>query len=46
VGGSVGGYLAGIAWNQAGWPAVVALSATVLAMMGTIVTFVWSTRPA
>jgi MFS transporter, YNFM family, putative membrane transport protein len=45
VGGSVGGYLAGAAWNQAGWPAVVALSAAVLAMMGTIVTFVWSARP-
>jgi len=46
VGGSVGGYLAGIVWNHAGWPAVVALSAGVLVMMGLIVTFVWSARPA
>ncbi len=45
VGGSVGGYLAGIVWNHAGWQAVVALSAAVLAMMGLIVTFVWSARP-
>jgi predicted MFS family arabinose efflux permease len=45
VGGSVGGYLAGIVWNHAGWPAVVALSAAVLTMMGLIVTFVWSARP-
>jgi MFS transporter, YNFM family, putative membrane transport protein len=46
IGGSVGGYLAGIVWNHAGWPAVVALSAAVLAMMGMIVAFVWSARPA
>jgi predicted MFS family arabinose efflux permease len=46
IGGSVGGYLAGVVWNHAGWPAVVALSAIVLTMMGTIVTFVWSARPA
>src|SRR5207248_11444531 len=46
VGGSVGGYLAGVVWNHAGWPAVVALSAAVLAMMGLIVTFVWSAQPA
>ncbi len=46
VGGSVGGYLAGVAWSAAGWAAVVALSAAVLAMMGMIVTFVWSSQPA
>jgi MFS transporter, YNFM family, putative membrane transport protein len=46
VGGSVGGYLAGVVWNHAGWPAVVALSAAVLAIMGLIVTFVWSAQPA
>ncbi|HMA74199.1 MAG TPA: MFS transporter [Xanthobacteraceae bacterium] len=46
VGGSVGGYMAGVLWNAAGWPAVVALSAIVLALMGIIVTFVWSARPA
>jgi len=46
VGGSVGGYMAGVLWNAAGWPAVVALSATVLVIMGIIVTFVWSVRPA
>ena len=46
IGGSVGGYLAGLLWSRAGWPAVVALSAIVLAMMGMIVIFVWSARPA
>src|SRR6202790_4359255 len=46
VGGSVGGYLAGIVWNHAGWPAVVALSAAVLAVMGMIVVLVWSAQPA
>jgi YNFM family putative membrane transporter len=46
VGGSVGGYLAGTVWNHAGWPAVVALSAGVLAVMGMIVALVWSAQPA
>jgi YNFM family putative membrane transporter len=46
VGGSVGGYLAGIVWNHAGWPAVVALSAAVLAITGMIVALVWSAQPA
>jgi hypothetical protein len=34
-----------VLWNNAGWPAVVALSAIVLAMMGLIVIFVWSAKP-
>jgi YNFM family putative membrane transporter len=46
IGGSVGGLAAGVLWSEAGWPAVVALSATVLAMMGLIVTFVWAVQPA
>ena len=46
VGGSVGGYVAGVIWSRAGWPAVVALSAAMLSIMGMIVTFVWSARPA
>src|SRR5215831_19244450 len=45
IGGSVGGLAAGALWSHAGWPAVVALSATVLTMMGLIVTFAWSTQP-
>jgi predicted MFS family arabinose efflux permease len=45
IGGSVGGEMAGVFWNQAGWPAVVALSAVVLTIMGLIVAFVWSARP-
>jgi predicted MFS family arabinose efflux permease len=40
-GGSVGGFAAGVLWSEAGWPAVVALSAIILTMMGFIVTFVW-----
>jgi MFS transporter, YNFM family, putative membrane transport protein len=46
IGGSVGGHIAGVLWSQAGWPAVVALSAGVLAVMWIIVAFVWSARPA
>ncbi len=46
IGGSVGGLAAGVLWNQGGWPAVVALSAAVLALMGTIVAFVWAAKPA
>lgn len=45
IGGSVGGLAAGVLWSHAGWPAVVALSATVLTMMGLIVAFAWSTQP-
>jgi MFS transporter, YNFM family, putative membrane transport protein len=44
VGGSVGGLAAGVLWSKAGWPAVVALSAVVLTIMGLIVTFVWAGR--
>jgi predicted MFS family arabinose efflux permease len=44
VGGSVGGVAAGALWSAAGWPAVVALSAAVVAMMGMIVIFVWSAK--
>ncbi len=46
IGGSLGGYLPGLAWSQGGWPAVVALSACVLAAMGLIATLVWSDRTA
>ncbi len=46
VGGSVGGVAAGALWSTAGWWAVVALSAAVVAAMGMIVIFVWSAKPA
>jgi MFS transporter, YNFM family, putative membrane transport protein len=42
VGGSVGGVAAGALWSAAGWWAVVALCAAVVAAMGMIVIFVWS----
>jgi MFS transporter, YNFM family, putative membrane transport protein len=45
TGGSVGGLAAGVLWSEAGWWAVVALSATTVAIMGLIVTFVWSEKP-
>jgi len=45
IGGSAGGYFAGLAWNAAGWPAVVALAAAVLAAMAAIVALVWSRQP-
>jgi YNFM family putative membrane transporter len=41
IGGSVGGFVAGVLWSEAGWPGVVALSAIILAVMELIVTFVW-----
>jgi MFS family permease len=41
IGGSVGGFVAGVLWSEAGWPAVVTLSVIILSMMGFIVTFVW-----
>jgi MFS transporter, YNFM family, putative membrane transport protein len=47
IGGSVGGFAAGALWHAAGWWAVVALCAVVVAMMGMIVIFVWSAaKPA
>jgi predicted MFS family arabinose efflux permease len=46
IGGSVGGLAAGAVWSAAGWWAVVGLSAAVVAMMGMIVIFVWSAKPA
>jgi predicted MFS family arabinose efflux permease len=47
VGGSVGGIAAGAVWQAAGWPAVVALCAGMVAMMGMIVISVWSAaKPA
>ncbi len=46
VGGSVGGVAAGALWSTAGWWAVVALSAAVVGVMGMIVIFVWSAKPA
>jgi YNFM family putative membrane transporter len=45
IGGSVGGFAAGALWHAAGWWAVVALCAAVVAMMGMIVIFVWSAKP-
>ena len=41
IGGSVGGFLPGLVWESAGWPAVVALSAVMLAIMAAIVALVW-----
>jgi predicted MFS family arabinose efflux permease len=47
IGGSVGGVAAGALWGAAGWWAVVALCAAVVAMMGMIVFFMWSAvKPA
>jgi MFS transporter, YNFM family, putative membrane transport protein len=47
IGGSVGGVAAGALWGAAGWWAVVAMCAAVVAMMGMIVIFLWSAaKPA
>jgi MFS transporter, YNFM family, putative membrane transport protein len=48
VGGSVGGVVPGLAWNAAGWPGCVALTALVLVAMAAIVWAAWgdaSTAP-
>jgi MFS transporter, YNFM family, putative membrane transport protein len=40
-GGSVGGFVPGLAWDFAGWPGVVALTAAVLAAIATVVATMW-----
>jgi YNFM family putative membrane transporter len=40
-GGSVGGFVPGLAWNFAGWPGVVALTAAVLAAIASVVATMW-----
>jgi MFS transporter, YNFM family, putative membrane transport protein len=40
-GGSVGGFVPGLAWNLAGWPGVVALTGAVLAAIATVVVTMW-----
>ena len=40
-GGSVGGFVPGLAWNLAGWPGVVALTAAVLAAIASVVATMW-----
>jgi MFS transporter, YNFM family, putative membrane transport protein len=40
-GGSVGGFVPGLAWNLAGWPGVVALAAAVLAAIASVVATMW-----
>jgi YNFM family putative membrane transporter len=43
-GGSVGGFVPGLAWSFAGWPGVVALTATVLGVIAAVVALVWPKR--
>jgi MFS transporter, YNFM family, putative membrane transport protein len=45
VGGSAGGVLPGLAWNAAGWPGCVALTAAVLLAMAAIVWAAWGDPP-
>jgi MFS transporter, YNFM family, putative membrane transport protein len=45
VGGSAGSVLPGLAWNAAGWPGCVALTAIVLLVMGAIVWLAWGDAP-
>jgi len=44
IGGSVGGFVPGLAWSFAGWPGVVALAAAVLAIIAAVVALVWPRR--
>lgn len=41
IGGSVGAALPGLAWAAGGWPATVAMSIAMLAIMGMIVALAW-----
>ena len=43
-GGSVGGFVPGLAWSFAGWPGVVALTAAVLGVIAAVVALVWPKR--
>ena len=43
-GGSVGGTLGGFAWTHGGWPAVVTMTASMLAIMALVVFFAWAHR--
>jgi predicted MFS family arabinose efflux permease len=42
VGGSVGAFLPGLAWNAAGWPACVAMIVAMLALMALVVGMTWT----
>jgi predicted MFS family arabinose efflux permease len=46
VGGSAGGLVPGLAWNAAGWPGCVALTAAVLVLMAAIVWMAWGDASA
>jgi predicted MFS family arabinose efflux permease len=46
VGGAVGAYLGGFAWQAGGWPACVALVIAMLALMALIVFTTWPAAPA
>jgi len=46
VGGSAGSLLPGLAWNAAGWPGCVALTAAVLLVMAVIVWAAWGESSA
>lgn len=46
VGGSVGGVLPGLAWQAGGWPACLAMTGVVLALMAAIVARFWAASPS
>jgi predicted MFS family arabinose efflux permease len=46
LGGSAGSVLPGLAWNAAGWPGCIALTAAVLLAMAAIVWAAWGDAPA
>src|SRR5262249_19932867 len=41
VGGAVGAFLPGLAWNAGGWPAAVAMVVAMQAVMALIVAIAW-----
>ncbi|MBX9772830.1 MAG: MFS transporter [Xanthobacteraceae bacterium] len=45
IGGSFGAFLAGIAWEKAGWPACVTLVAAMIAIIAAVVALGWKDQP-
>jgi predicted MFS family arabinose efflux permease len=46
IGGSMGAYLPGLAWEALGWPSAIAMVAGVIVIMGTIVASRWKGKTA
>jgi predicted MFS family arabinose efflux permease len=45
IGGSFGAFLPGLAWDQAGWPACVALVCAMIGVIAAVVATMWRDKP-